>query len=105
MTDGENTLRFNSGNGRHSALSSNAATAKTQITKTNQDTAAICDYMKSNKIEIFTVAFMVTDVGAKSLLEGCASDAEHYYDASDPEKLMAAFTGIAQSLSKVRLAR
>ena len=105
MTDGENTLRFNSSNGRHSALSSNPATGKTQITKTNQDTAAICDYMKSNKIEIFTVAFMVTDTDAKSLLEGCASDAEHYYDASNPEKLMAAFAGIAQSLSKVRLAR
>ena len=42
---------------------------------------------------------------AKAMLEGCASDASHYYDASDPEKLLAAFSGIAQSLSQVRLAR
>jgi hypothetical protein len=39
------------------------------------------------------------------MLQGCATDAEHYYDASDPEALLAAFSGIAQSLSQVRLAR
>lgn len=105
MTDGENTLRFRNSDGRHVQPSSNANTAKGEIKKTNDDTKAICDYMKSNKIEVYTVAFMVEDPDAKLLLEGCASDSNHYYDASDPAKLLAAFTGIAQSLSQVRLAR
>ncbi len=105
MTDGENTLRFNSGNGRHASLSSTAATAATQLAQTNADTKAICDYAKTNKIEIFSVAFMVDNVDAKSILEYCATDTEHYFDASDPDKLMAAFSGIARSLSQVRLAR
>ena len=105
MTDGENTLRFRNSDGRHVQPSSNAATAKGEIKKTNDDTKAICDYMKANKIEIYTVAFMVTDPDAKQLLENCATDASHYYDASDPAKLLAAFSGIAQSLAQVRLAR
>ena len=105
MTDGENTLRFRNSDGRHIQPSSNATTAKGEIKKTNEVTKAICDDMKANKIEIYTVAFMVTDPDAKQLLENCATDASHYYDASDPAKLLAAFSGIAQSLAQVRLAR
>lgn len=105
MTDGENTLRFNPGDGRHVFLNSNATVAKLQLAQTNSDTAAICEYMKSNNIEVFTVAFMVTNPDAKNLLMGCATDPEHYYDASDPDKLLSAFSGIADSLSVIRLAR
>lgn len=106
MTDGDNTLRFQASDGKHVQPSSNAATAATQIAATNQDTASICATMKNNnKIEIFSVAFMVSNADAKTLLEGCATDKDHYYDASDPDKLLAAFSGIAQSLSQVRLAR
>ena len=105
MTDGDNTLRFAATDGRHKALSSNTLTAATQVAATNKDTASICAYMKTNNIEIFTIAFMVDNNDAKSLLEGCASDSQHYYDASDSEKLLAAFSGIAKSLSLVRLAR
>ena len=105
MTDGENTLRFRNSDGRHVQPSSNATTAKGEIKKTNDDTKAICDYMKSQKIELYTVAFMVTNPDAKSLLEDCASDPAHYFNASDPEKLLSAFSGIAQSLAQVRLAR
>lgn len=105
MTDGENTLRFNSSNGRHASLSSTASTAATQLAQTNADTKTICDYAKTNEIEIFSVAFMVDNADAKSILEYCATDTEHYFDASDPDKLLAAFSGIARSLSQVRLAR
>ena len=87
------------------AQSSTAATAAKQLAQTNADTKAICDYAKTNKIEIFSVAFMVDNADAKSILEYCATDTEHYFDASDPDKLLAAFSGIARSLSQVRLAR
>jgi Flp pilus assembly protein TadG len=105
MTDGDNTLQFRASDGKHIALSGSEASKANQVKKTNEDSAEICAYMKSNDIEIFTVAFMVTNAAAKALLQGCATDAEHYYDASDPDKLLAAFSGIAQSLSQVRLAR
>ena len=104
MTDGENTLRFSPSDGKHVAFSTNSGTAKGELKQANKDTSDICDYMKENRIEIFTVAFMVKSEDAKALLQGCATDLSHYYDASDSGKLVAAFTNIAQSLSVVRLA-
>lgn len=112
MTDGLNTRRVNvTGtlnmdymNGGALIGDTNSANAA-QRTATNTDTTTLCNYAKANNIEIFTVAFKVDDGDAKTMLQGCATDAEHYYDASDPEKLLAAFSGIARSLSVVRLAR
>jgi hypothetical protein len=48
---------------------------------------------------------MLDNADTKSTLEGCASDKNHYYGASGPEELLAAFSNIAQSLSRVRLTR
>jgi hypothetical protein len=48
---------------------------------------------------------MVDNADAKSTVEGCASDKNHYYDASGPGELLAAFSNIAQSLNRVRLTR
>lgn len=112
MTDGLNTRRVNvTGTANTDYLKGGALIGDTnsanaaQRTATNTDTTTLCNYAKANKIEIFTVAFKVDDGDAKTMLQGCATDAEHYYDASDPEKLLAAFAGIARSLSVVRLAR
>ena len=112
MTDGLNTMRTNlTGNVNSDYLKSGAFIGDTasanaaQQTATNTDTTTLCTYAKTQKIEIFTVAFKVDDVAAKTMLETCATDSEHYFDASDPDKLLAAFSGIAQSLSQVRLAR
>lgn len=103
MTDGDNTLRFRQSDGRHVAFQSGKETA--QRKDTDDDSAAICEYMKSKKIEVFSVAFMVDNAQAKSLLEGCATDSSHYFDASDSEKLVDSFQAIADSLAMVRLVK
>ena len=105
MTDGDNTLRFVSSNGKHNALSGNATNQQKQIDQTNADTSQICANMKARNIEIFSVAFMVDNEVAKGILEDCATDAAHYYDATDSDALQAAFSGIGASLRVVRLAR
>lgn len=115
MTDGENYMTFRRSDGRHivvdypSGFDPNdpfdVAAREEQMKPTNDDTVAICNYMKTHNIEIFTVAFMVEFDFAKQVLLDCATSSEHYYDASDPEKLMAAFEGIGRSLRQVRLAR
>lgn len=122
MTDGENTLRFRSSDGRHididyekdeknqPKLDANGKriltqTGKNQFATVNAETVSICDYMKTKNIEIFSIAFMVEDATAKSMLEDCATDSSHYYDATDSEALLAAFSGIGASLRVVRLAR
>lgn len=98
MTDGANTVYFNKSNGKH-----DSTTNAKNLTQTNTDTSAICTYAKSKNIEVFTVAFAVTDVAAKTMLQGCASGADHYYDATDSAALAAAFRAIGQSLTSLRL--
>jgi Flp pilus assembly protein TadG len=105
MTDGVNTLQFRASDGRHVAFSSTAAAAQQQLRKTNEDTAALCAYAKTKKIEIFTIALAVNDATAKALLQDCATSAEHYFDASDSTTLTAAFSAIAYSLREIRLAK
>ncbi len=105
MTDGENTLRFQPSNGTHIAPSTSGNSGATQLRATNDDTAAICAYAKSQNIEIFTVAFAVSSSTARDLLEGCASGSDHYFDARDPSSLRAAFSSIAASINKVRLVK
>ena len=105
MTDGDNTLKFRSSDGRHVGFSANASAAKTQFETTNSETQSICDYSKSKDIDIYTVAFMVDNADARNLLQNCATDSVHYFDASNREMLLSAFSGIARSISQVRLAQ
>jgi Flp pilus assembly protein TadG len=103
MTDGLNSRAVvRSGSNKGFYTNANEADQQKPI---NDDTLSVCNYAKSKAIEIFSIAFMVDDGPAKSMLQDCAADAEHYYDASDSTKLLAAFSGIAQSLTQVRLAR
>jgi hypothetical protein len=88
MTDGENTVSMLS-DGTHDGSTRADADAAT---------AAICANAKAQKIEIFTIAFMVTDTAAKSMLQKCASDSAHYFDASDASNFQIAFAKIAYAL-------
>ncbi|MEJ1938377.1 hypothetical protein WDZ92_49915, partial [Nostoc sp. NIES-2111] len=88
MTDGENTVSMAS-DGSHTGSS-----------QTTADTASatLCTNMKAQKIEIFVVAFMVTNTAAKTMLSNCATDATYYFDAADARAFQPAFDKIAYSL-------
>jgi hypothetical protein len=103
MTDGANTLRFDPATGKHVAPSSNSSYAETELAETYKDMQAICDYAKARKIEVFTVAFDVTEAVAKSAMSSCASGAANNLSAKSREELMASFKKIARSLTSVRL--
>ncbi|WP_062236288.1 pilus assembly protein TadG-related protein [Aureimonas sp. N4] len=105
MTDGDNTLRFDPNDGRHVSLSSKADKAAIEVNQTNNDTLSICSYAKNKKIEVYTIAFMVDNATAKDMLRRCATDAKHYFDASDRNRLLSAFSGIAKAINQVRLAQ
>jgi hypothetical protein len=102
MTDGENTLRFNPSNGLHQTPSGGTA-GQPQLTATNNDTTALCNYAKSKKIEVYTVALAVSSNTARDLLSACASEADNYFDVRDTALLEEAFLGIAASIYKVRI--
>jgi Flp pilus assembly protein TadG len=103
MTDGENTLVFRSADGRHIAPSGNATAQAAQLKQTYDDMNDICTYAKSKQIEVFTVAFDITDTTAISAMRNCASSSAHYFDAKDRQGLADAFKAIALSLQNVRI--
>jgi Flp pilus assembly protein TadG len=94
MTDGENTRSptFPLHNGSNTLIA-------------NGYTAELCANIKAKHIEIYTVAFEVDDLTAKTLLQQCATDASHYFDASNSAELLTSFESIATSLKTLRIAR
>lgn len=101
MTDGENTMLMNHSNGRHDKSPSSGSPAK----EANDYTEELCKNIKAQKIEVFTVAFQVTNNQIKKILQECASDSDHYFDAGDAPKLQAAFSAIATSLRNLYIAK
>ena len=66
---------------------------------TSDDTAtkAKCDQVKADGVEVFTVAFEAPARG-QALLEYCADDADHYFDATNADEFMLAFDEIAERI-------
>lgn len=113
MTDGLNTkLRNTTTNtastsfGRHDGnpAKNPDGTLKT-ATQTNTWTLELCTNIKAKNIEIYTVAFMVPDETAKTMLQACASSSDNYFDAADATALLAAFGQIAEDMNNLRLTR
>jgi Flp pilus assembly protein TadG len=72
----------------------------------NDQTASLCAAMKGApyNIEIFTILFQVTNTTIEDMLETCATDDDHYFDADSNEALLEAFDAIGGFVSDLRLA-
>jgi Putative Flp pilus-assembly TadE/G-like len=110
MTDGENQAMADiPGAPTHHVLSPDInVTPKAQydsdVLKANQWTLEACGGAKDDDVELYTISFG-SDVtpASKQMLKNCASDPEHYYDASDAAKLVEAFDEIAYRLTRTYL--
>ena len=94
MTDGENTRSPNYPDN----WGNDVALANTLTTE-------LCDNIKAEEIRVYTIAFEVTDTTTKSMLEGCATASDHYFDADSAAELETAFSTIAGQLSQLRLTK
>ncbi|MDB5509923.1 MAG: putative Flp pilus-assembly TadE/G [Hyphomicrobiales bacterium] len=94
MTDGVNTLSPNypTHNGNNRTLA-------------DKLTADLCRNIKESGITIFSIAFEVTDIGVKNMLQTCASGSDRFFDASDAVQLSSTFKSIATQLLALRIAR
>ena len=92
MTDGENTISpsYPMHDGGDPAVS-------------NAKLEDLCQRVKNDKVEIFTVSFMVPSETIKEILVNCASTPGQYFDADNAAELNAAFQQIARDLAAVRL--
>jgi hypothetical protein len=65
-------------------------------------TQKVCDNAKADNIKIYTVR--VID-GNASLLQGCASKPDMYFDVQQASELDNVFSSIAQSLANLRISK
>lgn len=92
MTDGANTKSKNGE--KHTGNSTGNA---------NQVTKNLCQNIKSSDIEIYTIAYEITDAPTKNLMRNCATNAGMYFDANNSAQLNAAFNEIGSNLIRLRL--
>jgi len=72
----------------------------------DEETALLCETIKAEGTEIYTIAFKVEDEFTHSLLRNCASSPSNYYQAESNESLISSFSNISESLeTKIRLVR
>ena len=75
------------------------------VAKSNDYVTELCNNVKKQKIEIFTIAFDVSDNGIKTILEGCASGPSNYFDADDTTELEQTFAALTESFQNLRISR
>jgi hypothetical protein len=78
-----------------------------QYSGASSDTQAreFCARLKTEGIVVYTVGFEIGDSGnACDTTQHCASSDDHFYNASNGEKLRIAFRDIAMQISTLRLA-
>ena len=93
MTDGENTRAPSYP--KHDSTSNALA---------NDLTQEVCTNIKASNIEVFTVAFQVTDATTLKMLQTCASSKNYAFNAQDSGALVMAFQSISNQISRLRLA-
>ena len=57
------------------------------------------------KIDIYTIAFSVSDPDSLDVMKKCASGGTYFFDAKNTSDLMASFQAIGASLSVIALTR
>ncbi len=99
MTDGDNTIST------ESQTTTNPYHGWSDTDLANLYTEELCTEIKSKDIKIYTVAFEVTDLNTKIMLEECASNPSNYIDAENSVELIEAFGKIADDLVELHLSK
>ncbi|MEQ1697109.1 MAG: VWA domain-containing protein [Hyphomicrobiaceae bacterium] len=94
MTDGENTKS-----------QWDVAHEGTDTAASDAGMAQLCTLIKAQNIELYTIAFAVSNQQAKTAMKQCATDTAHFFDSTDGAALQQAFTQISGSLIKLSLSR
>ncbi len=109
MSDGDNTGYLQGGDDHESIpyvqdLSEQEQADDVIPVGTNEDTAALCESIKSEGVEIYTIAFQVKNALTRELLLNCASSNGHYDNAESNEDLIESFRNISEGLGgEIRL--
>ncbi len=103
MTDGRNSAQIAEGQGYEDAMVAppyirDSDNEGQHAPDANAATARMCQNIKDDGIEIFTIAFQVDDLETHNLLQACASDPSKAFIAESNDALIARFEHISGSL-------
>ena len=73
------------------------------VSNANQITRDVCSAIEAEGIEIFTIAFQVSDTATEGLLQDCATDGGGYFDADSMAALVRAFEKVSDQMIISRL--
>jgi len=93
MTDGEN---FRSKDGILHNMDDGGNDA-------DRTTQRLCDRIKNDDIQVFTIAYEVTDTPTQNLLRNCATSNSNFFNATNAQELNDAFQTIGNSLNELRI--
>lgn len=81
------------------------AESNTLDTQINNRLAALCTLVKNEGVNLYVVSFGGTGIApaTKTRLQTCATDSNHYFDATDNASLQTAFRTIAAQITQLRL--
>lgn len=112
LTDGENVVYGASKQVTKSDYTSYGYLASGRFGSDNQSTAArnvdgwvlnVCDKLKSNEVQIYTVLLQADTAANRALYTKCASSAANYYPTNDVSQLQSVFLNIGSKISQLRL--
>lgn len=78
---------------------------ETNVSEANQDMEALCQNIKNDGINLYTISFDIADVTTREMIEDCAGNGGQYYDVKNRVDLAKAFSTIANSLQVVRVVK
>ena len=71
----------------------------------NDITEELCDKIKDEEIQIYTIAFQVNDTSTQDMLQRCASDEKNYFEPENADALAQSFQGIAAQAAPIFYSR
>ena len=66
---------------------------------------SVCAAIQTAGITVYTIAFQVTDVNIKTILQGCSTTPANYFDAGNIASLSSAFGTIGSQIAGIHLRR
>ena len=103
MTDGEFNLGYDG------AANKDQVYGNTAKRRSMPHAKALCEAMRKDGIEVFTIGFDLREEDAKDVMRSCAtpdtSSFRHYYEAATGEQLKAAFDTIVGNIEGLALTR
>ena len=75
------------------------------VVAANTLTSELCEGIKNDDVEIYTIALEVNDAATVTMMQNCATSAAHFYDVSNASGLSEVFESISTELADIRLSK